>query len=113
MALAGSDAPHLVEFDRQAEAYRYGLIQSLNDLHMHEVAQDKDRYENATEGAAPSRLRIDRRFFGELPAFDYHPPPVSWALRERLFGVLTALVATALSVGLLLWTAGRKGPVAA
>lgn len=52
MALAGSDAAHLIEFDRQAEAYRYALIQSLNDLHMHEW-----RWQGTDTPESPARAR--------------------------------------------------------
>lgn len=99
MALSGSDPRHIVEFDRQAESYRYQLIQQLNQLHMHEVAAAKDRYTSTVEGA-PSRLRIDRAFFEELPVFEYRAPSLGWALGGNPLAI--ASLALALS-GIAAW----------
>ncbi|MBK6845170.1 MAG: DUF3526 domain-containing protein [Gemmatimonadetes bacterium] len=91
MALAGADLAHVAAFERQAESYRYALIQALNDLHMHEVDASRDRYETVASGA-PSRQRIDRAFFERLPTFRFTAPPLDDVLRARLVAVL-ALVA--------------------
>lgn len=107
MALAGSDPAHIVEFERQAEAYRYSLIQSLNDLHMNAVALDKDTYTSVIEGA-PSRLRIDRALFHDLPQFDYRPPDVGWAMRQHAAATLASLGVIAIIAAALLWTSSRR-----
>jgi ABC-2 type transport system permease protein len=80
MALAGVDVPHAIEFERQAEAYRYALIQELNELHTHEVSHAQDRYVGLDGGGAPTRQRISRAHFQEIPTFDYRPPDVGWAV---------------------------------
>ena len=82
MALAGSDPAHVVEFEGQAEACRYELIHELNQLHMHEVPAQEDRYTSTIEGA-PSRLRIGRGHFAGLPVFGYRAPAVAWAIKSR------------------------------
>jgi ABC-2 type transport system permease protein len=87
MALSGSDTAHALEFERQAEAYRYDLIQYLNGLHTTEVALARDRYDGSPEGGAPSRQRIDRRHWSDAPLFDYQPPSLSWALAQQPVGV--------------------------
>jgi ABC-2 type transport system permease protein len=99
MALSGSDPSHILEFERQAESYRYGLIQELNKLHMHEVAAAKDRYTSAIEGA-PSRLRIDRAFFEDLPSFEYRAPTLRWALAANAIALTTFAVVIA---GIAVW----------
>jgi ABC-2 type transport system permease protein len=99
MALSGSDPSHIIDFDRQAEAYRYRLIQALNKLHMHEVAAANDRYTSAIEGA-PSRLRIDRAFFEDLPAFDYRAPALRWALGANPIAIASFALVTA---GIAVW----------
>jgi ABC-2 type transport system permease protein len=91
MALAGSNAEHLFEFERQAEAFRYDLIQGLNELHIHEVDAARDRYGDVTNGA-PSRQRIDAGFFRQLPIFDYRRPSLAWALRTHGAGLAAAAV---------------------
>lgn len=95
MALSGVDVPHSIEFERQAEAYRYALVQELNDLHTHEVNHAQDRYVGLDGGGAPTRQRISRFHFQEIPTFDYQPPDVGWALRAQL-GPIIALAAWAL-----------------
>ncbi|MBL8960945.1 MAG: DUF3526 domain-containing protein [Gemmatimonadetes bacterium] len=93
MATAGTDPAHLAEFERQAEAYRYDLIQRLNTLHMEQVASAQDRYGDVVNGA-PSRQRIDQQFFASLPAFAWQAPSLGTMLarRARAGGVLLLVV---------------------
>jgi len=107
MALAGSDLAHQVEFERQAEAYRYRLIQSLNDLHIREVSYGQDRYGQITNGA-PSRARIDASFFDQLPDFDYEAPGVWWALGQRPVVLTTAAAGVLFLWGGLIWTSRQR-----
>jgi ABC-2 type transport system permease protein len=89
MALAGVDAPHAREFDRQAEDYRYTMTQRLNELHTHEVAHAQDRYLGGAEGGAPSRQRITRDHFETIAPFTFTPPRVAWAVMHQRAGLLT------------------------
>ena len=107
MGLSGSDAPHLMEFDRQAEAYRYRLIESLNTLHMNEVPRAQDVDAASPVFGAPSGLRIDRRLFDQLPAFNYEPPSVRWAVTRGAVGMATALASVVMLIALLVWTTRR------
>jgi len=108
MALSGSDVAHLIEFDRQAEAYRYALIESLNDLHREAVPLARDRDGADARFGAPSRLRLDRGFFDDLPTFDYQPPALRWALGARVAGVITALASSLLLLTLLVVTSRHR-----
>lgn len=94
MAIAGTDPAHLARFERQAEAYRYSLIQQLNELHMKEVAAARDRY-GAVVNGAPSRQRIDRRFFEALRPFEYVAPGLGEMLRARWRAALILLAVSA------------------
>tara|TARA_R100001039_G_C1854728_1_gene117214 strand:+ start:29866 stop:31290 length:1425 start_codon:yes stop_codon:yes gene_type:complete len=58
--LSGTSYEHIREFEQAAEAYRYQLIQSLNDIHIHEVDLAKDR-----------ETRISQSHWSELAKFDY------------------------------------------
>jgi ABC-2 type transport system permease protein len=119
MALAGSDAEHTLEFERQAEAYRYELIQFLNGLHTHEVALARDRYDGSPEGGAPSRQRIDRSHWRDAPVFGYVRPGLTWALSHQpvslaaLAGWFLALTAGVATVSRRLTAPERRevGPV--
>jgi ABC-2 type transport system permease protein len=103
--LTGADVPHAIEFERQAEDYRYELIQKLNELHIAEVEYAHDRYEGLGEGGAPTRQRISREHWEKMPRFDFKPPAVRWALRQQrsvafaLFAWTTALIAALSFVG--------------
>jgi len=106
MGLSGADLPHLLEFERQAEAFRYALIQSLNDLHMTEVAQARDRY-GAVVNGAPTRQRIDAAHFDRLPTFDFRRPGVAWALRQQRDALAGGVVAMGAALAAVAWLARR------
>jgi hypothetical protein len=97
---------HLFEFERQAEDYRYRLIQGLNDLHQTEVTQSQDLY-GAVVNGAPTRGRIDAVFFERLPAFEYATPSPGWALTNQRGALLAGGLGLAGVLGLLMWTARR------
>jgi ABC-2 type transport system permease protein len=110
MALAGVDVAHAVEFERQAEDYRYALIQALNDLHVHEVEYGRDRYVGTGDAAVPSRQRIDQAHFQGIPTFAHDAPTVGWALAGQPIG-LAALGAWTLGILSALAAIGRRAPI--
>jgi ABC-2 type transport system permease protein len=110
MAVAGADVAHLRELERQAEAYRFDLIQRLNALHAERVEHAKDRYSGGTEGAAPSRHRIGRAHFLALPRFDYVAPRLAWSLARRRTDIALNLAWLAGSLVLLRWAAAPARP---
>jgi ABC-2 type transport system permease protein len=107
MALAGVDVAHAIDFERQAEDYRFTLVQELNALHTHAVTHAKDRYDGGVEGGAPSRHRIDRAHFARISTFDYRRPSTGWAASRQPFG-LAALVLWLAGSALCLWLLGRR-----
>jgi ABC-2 type transport system permease protein len=107
MALAGSDLSHSLEFERQAEAFRYRLIQALNGLHATAVSHARDRYTGGVEGAAPSRMRIDRAYWKALPTFSFAPPNWTWALSRQLIGSSILMAWTLAAAGAFAWRARR------
>lgn len=64
-ALAGSDLHHYLEFQRQAEQFRYTMIQRLNDLHLTRVSIRNDRAQ-----------RVSRDVWRSFPAFAFRAPPL-------------------------------------
>ena len=113
MTLAGTDLPHVLEFERQAEHYRYTLVQALNDLHTREVAHARDRYVAGGEGHAPSRQRIDRQHWQDLPLFVPTTPTLAWAVRTRPSALALASAWLALALGAVVWVARRPREVSA
>jgi ABC-2 type transport system permease protein len=110
MSIAGADVQHLREFERQAEAHRFDLIQRLNALHAERVEHAKDRYSGGAEGAAPSRHRIDRAYFQALPRFEYVAPGLAWSLRRQGADVALNIAWLVGSLVLLGWGATRAEP---
>ncbi len=108
-ALAGSDQAHALEFERQAEEFRFRLIQSLNTLHMNEVSAARDRY-GSVVGGAPTRQRIDAGFYQALPTFAFEWPGRSWALRQASTAVVALLLGVAAGIGALAAAARRGQP---
>jgi ABC-2 type transport system permease protein len=106
MALAGADVSHQLEFERQAEDYRYRLIQSLNDLHQTKVAQVRDQYETVVNGA-PTRMRIDAANFHDLPTFDYAVPDARWALTAQRGALVAGAAGLTAMLTALAWAAAR------
>lgn len=73
MALSGTDFSGYVDFQQQAEAYRYGMAQKMNELQMHLINA------NAT-GPTDGPAIIDRHHWADLPDFQYQSQPVSAVL---------------------------------
>lgn len=107
MALTGVDVPHAIDFERQAEDYRYRLIQALNDLHTNEIDLARDRYLGHGEGAVPSRQRISREHWDDLPAFEYQRRSVGWAVAQQPIGIMALGAWTILALGTVEWL-GRR-----
>lgn len=61
-ALSGSDLRHYLEFQQQAERFRYSMIQKLNDLHLREISMRNDRAQ-----------RVSRDRWRSFEAFEFRP----------------------------------------
>jgi ABC-2 type transport system permease protein len=72
MSLCNTDYHGFVDFSRQAEAYRFQLIDQLNELHVHEVAYEGDK-EN----------RVSKDHWREFAPFAYRAPQLSTSLRQQ------------------------------
>jgi ABC-2 type transport system permease protein len=83
MTLAGTDLPHVLAFEDQAEAYRYRLVQALNELHATAVSHARDRYDGSGERDVPSRQRISADHWDDMPAFAPRTPSFADAARQR------------------------------
>jgi ABC-2 type transport system permease protein len=108
MALAGADVAHTTNFEHQAEAYRYAMVQHLNTLHSEQVSYVRDRYEGVGDHQAPSRQRISRDHWAHVPTFQYQRPTVVQAISAQPFGLLAlAWWGAALWAGVW-WMGGRR-----
>jgi ABC-2 type transport system permease protein len=96
MAMAGTDAHHVAQFDAQVEAYRYRFVQQLNELHTTKIRHEDDRSQ-----------RLDRSEWGKFEGFEPEPPGVRWALRHVVAPVLALAAWAALALLVLLSTTRR------
>jgi ABC-2 type transport system permease protein len=73
MKISATDSRHFFEFERQAETFRYELIQELNHLHTEQI----NYQDNKTQ-------RLDKHVWQTLPEFHYQPPDISWSLESSV-----------------------------
>lgn len=96
MSLAGSDFANYEDFQRQAETYRYNLIQKMNELHKNEIKYENDRAQ-----------RVSSANFRDQPPFVYQPRNFAWVLAQQKIAVASVLFW--LAVGIVgAFTAARK-----
>lgn len=96
MALSGTDYASYVDFQRQAERYRYDMAQKLNELQIRLIS-------NTKPGRTDKPHRIDRNHWQEIPDFTYQPPGVAGVFEHEA----TSLLAFAGWAGLLGFVAWR------
>lgn len=73
MAMTGTDYRSYTSFQQQAETYRYGLAQKMNQLQMQYISNHKP-------GPGDPPAIISRRHWADLPPFTYVPIPLRAAL---------------------------------
>jgi ABC-2 type transport system permease protein len=90
-ALAGSNLAHYAEFQLQAESFRYGMVQKLNQLHMDEIKFENDRAQ-----------RVSHERWQEFPLFEFRAPTIGWALQQQMLSIWS-LVGWSVLLLLLVW----------
>lgn len=73
MALSGTDFSGYVDFQQQAETYRFAMAQKMNALQMQYISNQKP-------GPTDKPYTIDRHHWEDVPDFDYRPQPMSAVL---------------------------------
>lgn len=97
MALAGTDFASYVDFQRQAERYRYDMAQQLNRLQIRYISNKKP-------GPADKPYQINSKHWQQIPDFSYQFPTVASVLKHEAI----SLLAFAFWIGILLFIAGRS-----
>lgn len=85
MALTASDFKTYVDFQNQAEAYRYGLAQKMNKLQI-------DKISNHTPGEHEKPLSISKSNWAEQPDFNYKFDHLSHVLTHELLSLMALFV---------------------
>lgn len=106
MALSGTDLDGHERFLKQAEAYRYAIVQSLNRLQAEAVTFADDGNRNKDPEAA-RRVRIDPKHWHDVPDFTYKGATLNKRLQAALPG-MAMLLLWLLAGGLMLRFAARR-----
>ncbi|MCX2430517.1 MULTISPECIES: ABC transporter permease [unclassified Pedobacter] len=85
MALTASDFKTYVDFQNQAEAYRYGLAQKMNKLQI-------DKISNHAPGEHEKPLSISKSNWAEQPDFNYKFDHLSHVLTHELLSLVALFV---------------------
>lgn len=104
MAAAGTDFEGHRRFLKQAEAYRYALVQRLNRLQAEGVSYEDD---TATDADADRRKRVAASHWKQMPDFVHHAPDGARLAAGALPG-LAIVLAWLVIAGLSLWRTTRR-----
>lgn len=91
MGLSGSDYDHFLDFKAKAEAYRFALVEQLNNQ-MKTFSKTGDW-----------KKTVSHDYWAKTPDFTYQLPSVGWALSRHWLSVLALLLFS----GVLVWSVGR------
>ncbi|WP_397597885.1 DUF3526 domain-containing protein [Sphingorhabdus sp.] len=86
MSASGTDLEGHRRFLKQAEAYRFAIVQQLNALQTKSITYDDDSNRN-TDPEAARRVRIDPEHWQDVPDFRYGAASTSEKLRAALPGL--------------------------
>ena len=81
MGLSGTDFASYVDFQEQAEQYRYAMAQTINDLQIRYISNKK-------LGPTDKPYQIDKKHWQEIPDFTYRAPVVSSVFRHETISLL-------------------------
>ena len=106
MILAGTELEMHDHFLKQAEDYRYNLIQALNQLQLSTLTYADDRNRNKDAEAA-RRVRLDPTYWKKMPDFTFQPLPKKAQYQLAAPYLLSSAIWLMVLVFGLIWTARR------
>lgn len=86
MALSGTDFAAYVDFQAQAENYRYELAQKMNELQIEHISPEK------TSGSSGKTHVVEKEYWSEMPDFQHHFLPLNSALQPELLSILSLVL---------------------
>ncbi len=81
MALSGTDYASYIDFQRQAEQYRYNMAQKMNGLQINYIS-------NRKPGPTDKPLLVDKTHWNDVPDFVYTPPGLAKVLTQNAGSLL-------------------------
>lgn len=99
ICIAGTDFTTFLNFQDQADAYRYSLAQTMNELQMEFISPKR---ESGSEG---KKHVIDHEHWEEFADFVHQPMPLSESLASAAFSLFSLLFWVFVALGILNTTA--------
>jgi ABC-2 type transport system permease protein len=97
MALSGTDFYSYIRFQQQAENYRYGLAQHMNDLQIKLISNKK------TDGPQ----NISSEYWKAFPDFTFRHNTIAEIVRGEALSVVALMFWMALLIGLISFLSGK------
>ncbi|WP_422080594.1 ABC transporter permease [Ulvibacterium sp.] len=101
MTFSGTDFSNYVDFQDQADDYRYALSQEMNELQMQYISPKK---KSGSEGKTHV---VGHEHWEEFPDFEHRPAPFISAAKEASLALVSIVLWLLLSFGLLSLTAKK------
>ncbi len=101
MIFSGTDFSSYIDFQQQADTYRYSLSQAMNELQMKYINPKK------TSGSEGKTHVVGHEHWEEFPDFEHRPIPFEESAREASLAMVSILFWVMLSLGLLSLTAKK------
>lgn len=100
MALTGTDFESYVDFQRQAESYRYKLTQKMNELQM--------KYIDPKSSSSEGKINVvDSKEWRTFPDFHFQYLSVGSALRNEVVAVFSIIIWALLSISMIIFWSKR------
>jgi ABC-2 type transport system permease protein len=101
MTVAGTDFSSYIDFQTQADDYRYQLSQTMNELQMEYISPKK---ESGSEGKIHI---VNHKHWEEFPDFSHNPMKFNDSIKEAFPALISILFWTIVSFWLLLFTSKK------
>ena len=81
MALSSTDFPTFIDFQEQAESYRYKMAQEMNVLQMKYIS-------NTAKSSAGQENIISKKYWADLDDFDYKPAGIISVFKHEIISIV-------------------------
>lgn len=82
MGLSNTDYDSYINFQKQAEAYRYGMAQKMNGLQMKYISNEKQK-------PTDKPYIIDKEHWAEVSEFHYKPTGILQVLKNEIISIIS------------------------
>ncbi|WP_299312080.1 DUF3526 domain-containing protein [uncultured Aquimarina sp.] len=101
MTLSGTDFSSYIDFQNQADSYRYQLAQTMNELQMEYISPKK---ESGSEGKTHV---VDHEHWSAFSDFNHQPMTLSKSIKEAFLALISIILWMLFTFWLLLFTSKK------